>query len=63
MARLQTDVSTPRHRFVADDISLLDDAGVDRRRLSGPRQVTDVYLLALAGARTGASGLSPRRDK
>ena len=50
MARLQTDVSTPRHRFVADDISLLDDAGVDRRRLSGPRQVTDVYLLALAVA-------------
>ena len=33
-----------------DDVSLLDDAVVDRRRLSGPRQVTDVYLPALAVA-------------
>ena len=48
MVRLQTAVSTPHHRFIADDLSLLDDAIVDRRRLSGPRQVTDVYLLALA---------------
>ena len=50
MARLQAAVSTPHHRFIADDVSLLDDAVVDRRRLSGPRQVTDVYLLALAVA-------------
>ena len=50
MARLRTAVSTPHHRFIADDVSLLDDAVVDRRRLSGPRQVTDVYLLALAVA-------------
>ena len=49
-ARLQAAVSTPHHRFIADDVSLLDDAVVDRRRLSGPRQVTDVYLLALAVA-------------
>ena len=48
MVRLQTAVSSPHHRFIADDVSLLDDAVVDRRRLSGPRQVTDVYLLALA---------------
>ena len=50
MARLQTAVSTPHHRFIADDVSLLDDTVVERRRLSGPRQVTDVYLLALAVA-------------
>ncbi len=50
MARLQTAVSTPHHRFIADDVSLLDYAVVDRRRLSGPRQVTDVYLLTLAVA-------------
>ena len=50
MARLQTAVSTPHHRFITDDVSLLDDAVVDRRRLSGPRQVTDVYLLTLAVA-------------
>ena len=50
MARLRAAVSTPHHRFIADDVSLLDDAVVDRRRLSGPRQVTDVYLPALAVA-------------
>ena len=50
MARLHAAVSAPYHRFIADDVSLLDDAVVDRRRLSGPRQVTDVYLLALAVA-------------
>ena len=50
MAHLRAAVSTPHHRFIADDVSLLDDAVVDRRRLSGPRQVTDVYLPALAVA-------------
>ena len=48
--RLQAAVSTPHHRFIADDISLLDNAVVDGGRLSGPGQVTDVYLLALAVA-------------
>lgn len=48
VARLQAAVSTPHHQFVADDVSLLDDAVVDRRQLSGPRQLTDTYLLALA---------------
>ena len=36
------------HEFWADDISLLDPAGIDRTRVHGARQVTDVYLLALA---------------
>ena len=48
--RLCAAVSTPYHRFVADDISLLDDASIDGGALSGPRQITDVYLLALAVA-------------
>lgn len=48
--RLREAVSTPHHQFVADDISLLDDAVVDTRNLSGPGQITDVYLLALAVA-------------
>jgi uncharacterized protein len=34
-------------------VSLLDERRVDRTRLHGPRQVTDVYLLALAIARGG----------
>ena len=50
MERLQAAVSTQHHRFIADDISLLDDTVVNRRRLSGPRQVTDIYLLVLAVA-------------
>ena len=48
MELLQAAVSTPYHQFISDDISLLDDALVDARRLSGHRQLTDVYLLALA---------------
>ena len=46
--RLHKAVSTLYHQFVADDISLLDDAVVDSRNLSRPGQITDVYLLALA---------------
>ena len=48
MIRLLSAVSTRHHEFIADDISLLDDAAVDRERLLSPRQLTDVYLLALA---------------
>ena len=50
IARLRTAVSTPYHRFIADDVSLLDDSIVAYRQLSSPRQLTDVYLLALAVA-------------
>ena len=48
VARLRAAVSTPYHHFVADDVSLLDDSIVDHRQLLGPRQLTDIYLLALA---------------
>jgi len=50
LAQLQRAVSTPYHRFIPDDVSLLDDAVVDRRHVLGHRQLTDVYLLALANA-------------
>ena len=50
MERLRAAVSTEHHRFIPDDVSLLDDALVDVRRLLGHRQLTDVYLLALAVA-------------
>ena len=42
--------STHYHQFIADDISLLDDSLVRFRDLSNHRQLTDVYLLALAVA-------------
>ena len=48
MAGLRDIVDTEHHRFIPDDISLLDDALVDVRQLLGHRQLTDVYLLALA---------------
>lgn len=43
-------VATEYHQFIPDDISLLDDARVNARRILGYRQITDVYLLALAVA-------------
>lgn len=36
------------HRFWPDDISLLDAALFDHGKIHGPRQLTDLYLLALA---------------
>jgi toxin-antitoxin system PIN domain toxin len=48
--RLRAAASTQYHQFFPDDISILDGALVDVRRLSGYRQLTDVYLLALAVA-------------
>ena len=36
------------HEFWADDISLLDGQHVDAARIHGPRQLTDLYLFALA---------------
>ena len=49
-AQLLNATSSQHHQFIADDISLLDDALVHFRDLAGPRQLTDVYLLALAVA-------------
>ena len=46
--RLREATSTRFHQFIADDVSLLDDTLVEATRLSGHRQLTDVYLLALA---------------
>ncbi len=36
------------HEFWPDDVSLLDSQVADSTRIHGPRQITDVYLLALA---------------
>ncbi len=47
-SRLREAVSTPLHQFWNADASLLDDSLVDTSRIHGPKQLTDVYLLALA---------------
>ena len=46
--RLRAAISGPHHQFLPDSVSLLDDAVVDCRRVALPRQLSDVYLLALA---------------
>ena len=51
--RLQLATRTDHHAFWPCEVSLLDDGTIDRTRLLGPRQVTDVYLLALAAHHGG----------
>ena len=51
--RLAGATQTEHHEFWPADISLLDLQVVDPTRIHGPRQVTDVYLLALAIAHGG----------
>jgi len=41
------------HEFWPDEVSLLDSEVVDSTRIHGPRQLTDIYLLALAVQREG----------
>ena len=45
---LQRNTETNDHVFWPDDISLLDEQLIDRFRILGPKQLTDIYLLALA---------------
>lgn len=45
---LHNSAATPHHRFWNDDISVLDAAHFQHSHMHGPRQLTDVYLLALA---------------
>jgi len=47
-ARLAEATVSDVHAFWPDDISLLDSHLIDITRIHGPRQITDIYLLALA---------------
>jgi len=47
MERLAEATATAHHQFWPDDLSLLDARIADRTRIHGPRQLTDLYLLAL----------------
>ena len=51
--RLERATGDEHHAYWPCDVSLLDERRVDRTRLHGARQVTDVYLLALATANGG----------
>ena len=48
LALLRGWAKPPLHEFWPDDVSLLDAAAVDHGRVLGARQLTDIYLLALA---------------
>jgi predicted nucleic acid-binding protein len=51
--RLREAAQSAHHEFWADDISLLEPRIADASRIHGPRQLTDLYLLALAVHRRG----------
>jgi len=46
--RLRAATAHATHEFWPDDQSILDERVIDASRVHGPRQLTDVYLLALA---------------
>jgi hypothetical protein len=46
--RLRAATAHDAHEFWSDNLSLLDERLIDVTRVHGPRQLTDVYLLALA---------------
>ena len=50
MRRLSDLTNAIDHQFIADDISMLTPGRIDISAVSGHRQLTDVYLLALAVA-------------
>ncbi len=53
LAVLAAQLARPDHEFWPDDISLADAGLFNHRRLHGPGQITDAYLLALAVGRGG----------
>ena len=53
MERLYKATENEHHSFWTCGISVLDATRVDRQKVHGPRQVTDVYLLALAVSQGG----------
>jgi len=48
IARLRTFAAGTDHQFWPDDVSVRDPAVFGADRIHGPRQLTDLYLLALA---------------
>jgi toxin-antitoxin system PIN domain toxin len=48
VAMLRQSTQAPWHAFWPDDLSVLDPTRIDGTRLLSGRQLTDVYLLALA---------------
>ncbi len=45
---LSAQIEATDHEFWPDSVSVVDEIRIDRSRLLGPKQITDIYLLALA---------------
>ena len=50
---LRAATTRTEHAFWPEDISILDPARIDHAFMLGPKQITDVYLLALAVKNNG----------
>jgi len=48
IALLAAQITDSDHEFWPDDISLIETERFNRDRILGPKQITDIYLLALA---------------
>ena len=46
--QLRLQLAEPGHEFWPDDVSIAEAALFDRTHILGPKQISDVYLLALA---------------
>ena len=46
--KLNDTISKTNHKFLHEDISLLDDQYFLHQNIQGPKQMTDIYLLALS---------------
>ena len=46
--RLRAAIASQNHRFIADDISLVDETIIHHQNITSHGQLTDAYLLALA---------------
>lgn len=51
--RLAEATNFPHHHFWPDDVSILDSDVADLSRIQGSKQLTDLYLLALAVKNSG----------
>jgi toxin-antitoxin system PIN domain toxin len=53
LALLRAQTTTPAHEPWPDEVSILDPAAIDPAHVLGPRQLTDICLLATAVRRGG----------
>ncbi len=53
LAVLSAQIQRTDHEFWPDNLAIIDTTAFDHAHLAGPRQITDVYLLAMAVRHSG----------